>query len=301
MQTTSSIGNFPSSKPLNQIISEAMDQSRLLNFYYKSNNSTDNNLLELFPLGIEKTHNGLQLMAIKIVNDEYVMRRYNLNNISTLSIGEVAWKTTEWKDLKKDKDNYFTTSIDSTINKNLEAVYDWDVWGVGAVTEADDEADDELSAEDFIIKDLNGDGVPKSFFFLPSNPTVLFCGTSHHYYKMAKRTVERNSFTGNSSEALLVMKSITPKEVFKIEDFNVGDVVKFNVPENSAWSNLKVTVSSINKGRDSLGCVGVDKDNNVYIMHISPQHIMPVTEKTKLRVVSNYQAPKATAPDSRWD
>lgn len=236
-----------------------MDNCNVLSMYYHSRNSTDSTCFDILPIAlIRHDQNYFQLLAVKVVNSVFEMRRYNVNNISDISVAGgdeniPAWEDDNWEDVIAQKDNFFADSLDDAL-----VSISWDTWNSPAYKK------NEVSKK---VK----------FFYLPSNPDVAFIPSyANYYHYMSKKTVELAEFNSE----VLVVKEVD--SVTGVTDLSLGDVVKINAPSDSAWCNLSFTVAKMTNGSDSVTLAGIDKNMQVYYITLSANYL--VVKKKKIEV-----------------
>ncbi len=255
-------------------IEGVIDNFNLVNFYYKSNNSTDDTLLEVLPIGLVYNANngGLQILALKKLGDEFQMRRYNLANTTRFSVAvrqSPAYNYADWKGAVDGKDNYFPNEF---ATGNSLAEIDWSVWE-SEVAPAPAPAPAAKCASHY-------DNEQYELFSLPSNPGSYFLRSGDYTYFMSKKTVAcLMSF--DLPQAAKVKVSMEPLIAF--DDVSEGMVVGINAPEDSDWQKLALTVVETNPDTETVNLIGIDKEKSVYrIVNIPASFLKPRGKKAKV-------------------
>lgn len=256
-------------------IEDVIENFNLVNFYYKSNNSTDDTLLEVLPIGLVYNANngGLQILALKKLGDDFQMRRYNLANTTRFSVAvrqSPAYNYADWKGAVAGKKEYFPNEFSTG---NALAEIDWSVWE-SAVAPAP------VAHTTCGQCSSHHDNEECELFSLPSNPGSYFLKTGDYTYFMSKKTVAcLMSF--NLPQAAKVKVTMEPLIAFS--DVSEGMVVGINAPEDSDWQKLALTVVETDADTKTVNLIGIDKEKNVYRMvNIPASFLKPRGKKAKV-------------------
>lgn len=257
-------------------IEGVIEKFNLVNFYYKSNNSTDDTLLEVLPIGLVYNANngGLQILALKKLGNEFQMRRYNLANTTRFSVAvrqSPAYKYADWKEAINGKDSYFPNEF-STGNALTEI--DWSVW-------ESEVAPAPVAPAAFNAQCACDCGDEQyELFSLPSNPGSYFLKSGDYTYFMSKKTVScLMSFDlPRAAKVKVVMEPL-----IAFADVSEGMVVGINAPEDSDWEKLALTIVEKDADTETVNLIGIDKEKNVYRMvNIPVSFLKPRGKKAKV-------------------
>lgn len=295
MTTISNFNTF-NAKDTVSTIKAWINNFNLLSFYYKSHNSTDGSLLEVLPVGLIDggPKKGFQLLAIKIVDNKFAMRRYNLSNVSYVGISDndcSAWEYALWENLHLEKDTIFVTDLSDAL-----LAINWGDWKKNLVDRNEKIVDTVVLPNSIPVSNLGENAVlhvdenDAVFLSMASNPGTYFIpGGVNVAYHMSKKTVDCSVINQKAMSRIVVSKGL----VYGVLD--IGDAVTINAPKDSEWGKLVLTIENLNEDK-TFTVIGIDKNLNIYRMILTGNYLILKKKKNSNEVV------KKVVPDSKsWD
>ena len=276
------------SKNINQI-ETAMKFNNTVFFHYSSRNSTDDSRLEVLPLALVTGGNFQdQLLAIRVINGKFEMRRYNLNSIldDVVVSDSPAYNEEEWKEAYLEKDKFFVKEMEAAIN----CMTWWDASDSGCEGNVPNIDESKITAS-FVR--LNGGSESFLLWKLSGKTSAVTC---------VKGAVMSHSLD----------KELSPKMFTHLEndmgDFNVveGMPLRFHKSLGPYWKKIEPVVNVVSE-KDNTVSLFMLNENNLREMSFQgmilpldfvKKWLVPYSAKDSEKGKSKSE--KLETGDSRW-
>lgn len=261
--------NSVSNQEIENFFKSAIEEFKLVDFYYNGNHSTDVSKLSVLPMNLVKNGNSYQLEAVKLISGEFVMRRYNITGMNNINLNNLDVRNdSEWSLVEKEKDVLFSSGSN---NQNAELTIKWNNWSKNM----------NINTQIDLNVNSNVNKVELGFLgFLPSHPENLIVHMENHplVYANNETLITDNSI--KLPRSLLI--EVTVSTLQTVDNFRVGNKVEVNTDPKYFITKLSLTVIEINTNTGMLTCVGFNKKRELFKVELPANVMKTVFTKNQL-------------------